>query len=45
MLDSIFSGIVWIDDLADGMKEFVSLTIAAMEVRKIQFFSYHSNGY
>ena len=27
------------------MKEFVSLTMAVMEIGKKQFFSYHSNGF
>ena len=41
LFDSIFSGIVWIDQ----MEEFISLTIVAMETAKSHSFSYHVIGY
>ena len=44
LFDSIFSRIVWIDKVHDLTKEFVSLTIDAMEIGKRQFLSYRSEG-
>ena len=45
LFDSMFTGIVWIDKLNDLMKEFVFLTMIAMEIGKRQYFSHHSNGW
>ena len=39
-----FSGILWIDSFIIFFKEFFSITMVTMEIRKRQFFSYHSNG-
>ena len=44
LFDSIFSGIVWIHKLHSLMKEFVSLTMIAMQMGKKPLFSYQSNG-
>ena len=45
LFDSMFKGIVWIDKPNDLMKEFVFLTMIAMEIGKRQYFSCHNNGW